>query len=144
MSAASVDHIVPEADHMGKGLRRAGRHAWRVIKVASLWLGAAAALIGVAYVFARSGVDVQRLSGAVRSIRPWGAGLQCLAAAALVWCWPTLVAWAHRAGHVSAADVQPLLNWRARMARLMVVYLLLVPIGPDALLRGFEGLRSWF
>jgi hypothetical protein len=93
----------------------------------------------VVAMLAALGVDLQTQHKALVGFRPWGAAIQGALIVLLGLCWPQVVAWARRRHIVQDWEYQQVLDARTKVMLMLLAYWLMIPVGPNALLRVFGG-----
>ena len=84
------------------------------------------------------GVDLQAQYDALVAFRPWGAALQGALIILIGLRWPQVVAWARGRQIVQDWEVERVLAARPKAMLMLLAYWLMVPVGPNALLRAFD------
>jgi hypothetical protein len=116
------------------GWRAVARYALIAFFICAL---ATVVLVGLASTMRAHGVrpeDINGMAARLHGLRLWGLAWQVVAAALIVWRWPAIVRWAERRGRVPAREVAAVIALQPKVAALLVLYLVLVPIGPLNLL----------
>ncbi|QIL80335.1 hypothetical protein G7047_10805 [Diaphorobacter sp. HDW4A] len=106
------------------------RMRWLVVACALAVPLVSMLLIAALQHFVRDASDlatVQRVSGIVHAL---GLVLQCMAVATLIWKWRALVDWGKNKGFVREAEYESALAYRAKASTFLLLYLILIPIGP--------------
>lgn len=103
------------------------------VAVALLWLLLSASVMAMLLQLPESGLvqAVQR----VQSVMAWGIVLQIAAIAWAMLNYRRMVAWGRRKGIVSRREHRQVLASRPKVAAFLLAYLVLIPIGPDAIYR---------
>lgn len=99
-------------------------------------------LIAVLQMFIKDSSDVLQLQSVASLLHAWGLAIQCAAVAVIVASWKHLVAWAAARGIVQPFERERALAFRGKAAVFMLLYLLLIPIGPYRIWSLFAGIAG--
>ncbi|MCR6480997.1 hypothetical protein NU688_32905 [Variovorax sp. ZS18.2.2] len=79
--------------------------------------------------------DVLAIQTAVHTFKWVGVALQGVVIAVIGWKWPAIVRWGRARGWVREHEIRQVLGLRAKVVLFLVVYLVMVPIGPTTIWR---------
>lgn len=85
------------------------------------------------------GIDLQTQHKTLVGFRPWGAAIQGALIVLVGLRWPQVVAWARRRHIVQDWEHEQVLASRTKVMLMLLAYWLMIPVGPNALLRVFGG-----
>ncbi|GKS87277.1 hypothetical protein AVMA1855_24015 [Acidovorax sp. SUPP1855] len=115
------------------------RRLLRLAFIGLTWLAGASAM-GFVLVALLSHLQVQpetlaTLQVWATQIRHYGALVQCMVVAGIGIWWQAIVAWGARCGIVRPQEHAQVIALRPKVMASLIAYLLLIPVGPAALLR---------
>ena len=97
-------------------------------------------LIGVIVaIFLTLGVQLEAQLDTVRVVKPWGIAIQGGLIVLIGLRWTQVVNWGRRRGIVLDWEYKQVLAARGKVMLMLLVYWLLIPVGPATLLRVFGG-----
>ena len=94
-------------------------------------------LSAIVATLASFGIDLQTQLGALVAFRPWGAAIQGLLIVLIGLRWSKVVDWGVRREIVQPWEYERALAARPKAMLMLLAYWLMVPVGPNALLRAF-------
>ena len=113
-----------------------------------IFLGAVAAvllpltgivMVAVLHAFISDSAEVLRLQDFASRLHSIGLAAQALAVAVVIGRWRALVHWAARKGIVQPFEIERALAFRSKAATFLLLYLILIPIGPSRIWSLFAG-----
>lgn len=88
-------------------------------------------------ILASLGIDLQRQLSALEAFRPWGAAIQGVLIVLIGLRWQQVVDWGLRRQIVQQWEYEEVLGARTKVLLMLLAYWLMIPVGPNALLRIF-------
>lgn len=88
---------------------------------------------------ASSGLDIFKVESAVARLRVYGVVAQVLIVALIGLRWRALVRWGQRRNIVQAHELDRAIAFRPKAMAFLCAYLVLIPIGPQALFKLLGG-----
>ena len=115
--------------------RKVGRSRWKrwVVYAAAAFVLmplAGAVVVSVLHMLVTDSAEVLRLHEFATRLHAAGLAAQSLAVALVLGRWKALVAWASAKGIVQPFEIERALAFRGKAAVFLLLYLLLIPIGP--------------
>jgi hypothetical protein len=101
-------------------------------------LGCVLLLCAIVAILASFGIDLQTQLGALVAFRPWGAAIQGVLIVLIGMRWSQVVDWGVRRQIVQQWEYERVLGARPKVMLFLLAYWLMVPVGPNALLRIFS------
>lgn len=131
------DHPVEQAPALGKP---SWSKRWFRMLLPALVTMAVVAVIGVIVaVLLAFGVDLSTQHGALVAFRPWGAAIQGGLIILVGLRWQQVVDWGRARRVVKDWEYDKALRARPKALLCLLAYWLMIPVGPNALLRVFGG-----
>ena len=124
--------------------QQAGRGGWK--RWAGLAVAAAVLLpltgvgmVAVLHAFITDSSEVLKLQAFATKLHTFGLAVQALAIVLVIGRWKALVRWASVRGIVQPFEVDRALAFRGKAATFLLLYLILIPIGPSRIWSLFTG-----
>lgn len=136
MNQKLLDGSTPDAVHASPPKRRLW---WRRLQAAALLLSFVLIMAMIVTVLVAMGVDMQTQHDALRAFRPWGAAIQGVLIFLIGLRWQQVVDWLHRRQIVQDWEYEKVLASKLKFMLFLVVYWLLIPVGPQMLHHIFFG-----
>jgi hypothetical protein len=90
-------------------------------------------------IFLILGFDLATQHASLVGLRPWGAAVQGFLIVLVGLRWQQVVDWGRRKGIVLEQEYDRLVSAKAKVMLMLAVYWLTIPVGPNALMRWFQG-----
>lgn len=109
----------------------------RILKTALLAVITLALMVSGVFALATSGLDLFQMQSAVSKVRVIGTLVQILIVAVIGLRWRALVQWGQRRNIVQEHEFERVVALRPKVMAFLCAYLVLIPIGPNNVLKLF-------